>query len=152
MQKVQIPSFRLIGIGLPFKTTNDYGRSAVDCGGLWHKFMSEGLHERIPGMVGPEIHAVYHDYDGDHSQPYAFFLGCKVHPETEVPEGLASLEIPTGDYAVVTARGVLPESVMKAWSGIWQSGMVRAYRPDFEVYGERTLDPEHSEVDIFISI
>jgi len=152
METNLIPGFRLIGIGLPTKTTNDYGRSAVDCGGLWHKFMTEGLHQRIPGMIGPEIHAVYHDYDGDHTQPYAFFLGCKVLEEAEVPAGLSELVIPTGEYTVITARGVLPDSVMRAWSGIWASGMDRAYRPDFEVYGEQTMDPENSEVKIYLSV
>ena len=152
METHLIPGFRLIGIGLPTKTTNDYGRSAVDCGGLWHKFMSESLHERIPGMIGPEIHAVYHDYDGDHTQPYAFFLGCKVMEDVEVPAGLQELVVPTGDYVVLTARGVLPDSVMKTWSEIWASGMERAYRPDFEVYGMQTLDPADSEVEIFLSV
>jgi predicted transcriptional regulator YdeE len=152
MDKTLIPGFRLIGIGLPNKTTNDHGRSAVDCGGLWHKFMSESLHDRIPGMLGPEIHAVYHDYDGDHTQPYRFFLGCKVTEEVSVPEGLAELVVATGDYAIITARGVLPDSVMKAWSGIWASGIKRAYRPDFEVYGEQTMDPSDSVVEIFLSV
>jgi len=152
MRDIQIPPIHLIGIALPFKTTNAYGRSAVDCGGLWHRFLSEGMHDKIPGMVGPEIHAVYYDYEGDHTGPYAFFLGCPVHPGTALPEGLCSLEIPSGKYAVVTAKGVLPDSVLSAWSAIWTSGIERAYRPDFEIYGEKTLDPQNSEVDIFVSI
>ena len=147
-----ISAFRLIGIALPEKTTNDYGRSAVDCGGLWHRFMSEDILSKIPALMSPEIHAVYHDYDGDHTQPFAFFLGGQVPAGTQATEGLVALDIPAGDYDVVTAKGVLPGSVMKAWSGIWTSDMPRAYRPDFEVYGEKTMDPEHSEVDIYISV
>ena len=147
-----IAAFRLIGIALAQKTTNDYGRSAVDCGSLWHRFMSEDILSKIPGALSPEIFAVYHDYDGDHTQPYAFFLGAQVPAGTVAPEGLVALDIPAGEYTVVTAKGVLPGSVMKAWSGIWTSNMARAYRPDFEVYGEKTMDPENSEVDIYVSV
>jgi len=147
-----IEAFRLIGIALPYKTSNDYGRSAVDCGGLWHRFISDDVLNHIPGLLSPEVFAVYHDYDGDHTQPYAFFLGGRVEPGTEPPEGLSVLDIPEGEYTSVIATGVVPDSVMKAWDEIWASDIPRAYRPDFEVYGEGATDPENSEVDIFISI
>jgi len=152
MEKISRDGMQLIGIALPTKTFNANGQSAIDCGNHWMTFEKENVFNRIPSKINNNVYAVYYDYDGDHTQPYRYFIGCAVEPGTEVPEGLDVLEIPGGDFVKLTAKGVMPDCVGAAWHNIWQSDLQRAYRFDFEQYDERSADWQQVEVDIFLSV
>lgn len=147
-----IETTRLIGLALPFKTTNENGQSNIDCGNLWQQFEAESWLSKIPRKLSNEILAVYHDYEGDHTKPFSYFIGCKVNKDTTVPDGMDALAIPSGNYQKLTARGEMPNCIAKAWKEIWESDLARAYRADFEVYDERSQNWNDAEVDIFISI
>ncbi|MES2416905.1 MAG: GyrI-like domain-containing protein [Bacteroidota bacterium] len=151
METQKIEEFYLIGIALPFKTSNANGQSAIDCGSLWQQFEKGNYQAQIPNKLGNEVFAVYHDYEGDYTLPYAYFIGCKVDPNTPVPIGLTSLTIPSANYSKLTAKGKMPDCVANAWHRIWKSDLPRAYRPDFEIYDERSLDWSNAEVDIYLS-
>ena len=142
----------LIGIKLPHKTSNVNEQAMADCGSLWQKFEQEGIFNKIPGKTAFEIYAVYYDYDGDHTQPYSYFIGCPVTPGTEVPEGLQTLEIPAQNYTHIVAKGKMPDCVADAWREIWQANHNRAYGFDFEIYGEKAGDWNNAEVDIYLSV
>lgn len=152
MNQTEFQEVQLIGLSLKEKTTNENNQAITDCGNLWQEFMKEGVAARIPGKLNEELLAAYHDYDGDYTQPYAFFIGCKVSPGTVVPEGLNSLVIPAGKYQKITAKGKFPDCVANAWREIWKTDLPRAYTVDFEVYDERSADWNNSEVDIFLSV
>ncbi len=152
MSKIQLDTFKLIGLALKKKTTNENGQSAIDCGNFWQEFEKGNYVAAIPGKLSNELFAVYHDYEGDHTQPYSYFIGCKVQMDTEVPAGMDSLIIPGTSYQKITANGVMPDCIGNAWQEIWRSGMPRAYQPDFEIYDERSHDWSNAEVDIFISV
>lgn len=141
----------LVGLTLPFKTTNANGQSGKDCGALWQKFMTEAIAEKVQNKSGEELIAVYFDYDGDHTQPYRFFVGCPVSKIGTLPEGLSSLTLPAGSYHKVTAAGAIPNCIANAWRKIWGSDLKRAYRFDYEVYGAKSRDWSNGEVDIFLS-
>lgn len=145
-------STTLIGIKLPHKTSNVNEQAMADCGSLWQKFEQEGIFNKIPAKTAFEIYAVYYDYDGDHTQPYSYFIGCPVAQGTEVPEGLETLEIPVQNYTHIVARGKMPSCVADAWREIWQADHNRAYGFDFEVYGEKAADWSNAEVDIYLSV
>lgn len=151
MHTTEIQELKLIGLALKSKTTNLNGQSSTDCGNLWQRFESEGYASRIPGKLSEEIFAVYHQYEGDHTQPFSYFIGCKVHPETKVPEGMDQLIIPGGEYQKITARGEMPACIANAWKEIWDSSMKRAYTVDFEIYDDRSTDWNNAEVDIYVS-
>ncbi|WP_268234762.1 GyrI-like domain-containing protein [Fictibacillus barbaricus] len=53
-----------------------------------------------------------------------------------------------------TRKGPIPEVVIEAWQEIWDwsEDRERAYKTDFEVYGENAKDPQNSQVDIYISV
>ena len=103
-----IPAFRLIGLRLPHTTTNTDGQSGIDCGNLWQQFETEELATKITGRLGDEIYAVYFDYEGDHTQPFSYFIGCKVDEGAAVPQGMDSLALPEQQYHQVVAAGVIP--------------------------------------------
>ncbi|GET26063.1 GyrI-like domain-containing protein [Prolixibacter sp. NT017] len=143
---------RLIGLALPGKTTNDNGQSMVDCGSLWQRFEKEAVASRVPGKVNENVIAVYHQYDGDYTQAFSYFIGCPVEEGVPVPEEMDELVIPGGAFEKVTARGQMPACIAEAWQYIWRSDMDRAYHADYEIYDERSLDWNKAEVDIYISV
>ncbi|MDQ6890751.1 MAG: GyrI-like domain-containing protein, partial [Bacteroidota bacterium] len=125
---------------------------AIDCGNLWQKFEKENCAEKIPGKIGNEVYAVYHDYEGDYTKPFSYFIGCQVKDDTKVPVGMDSLIIPAGEYQLFIAKGKMPDCIADAWKKIWDSVIPRSYKSDFEVYDERSKDWSNAEVDIFISV
>ncbi len=143
---------RLIGIGLTSKTTNENNQSMQDIGGLWARFEVEKCRDAIAGKTDQKVYAVYHDYDGDHTKPFAYFIGCEVNDDAETPGGMICVEIPIQDYHLHLAKGKMPDCIGMAWREIWESDINRAYTFDFEVYGEKSYDWNNAEVEIFLSV
>jgi predicted transcriptional regulator YdeE len=152
MNAIQIDGFKLIGLALPGKTTNEGGQSSIDCGNLWQKFEKGKYYEKIPGKLNDDVLAVYHQYEGDHTKPFSYFIGCKVNDETTIPDGMVSLMIPGGTYNKIIAIGKMPDCIINTWKDIWESDIERAYGVDFEVYGKESKDWSNAKVEIFISI
>ena len=152
MDKIEIKEFKLVGLALKTKTTNENGQSAIDCGNLWQKFETENLADNIPGKLSDEIYAVYYNYEGDYTKPFSYFIGCKVKTDAEVVPGMDSLDIPGGSYQKFIAKGIMPDCVANSWKEIWTTDIPRAYQADFEIYDERSKDWKDAEVEIFISV
>jgi len=150
MEKVK--AFRLIGLALKNKTSNENGRSGIDCGNLWQKFEKEDTFNKLQGKISNEIFAVYYNYEGDHTKPFSYFIGFKVSPDLNVPHGMDSIIIQDGNYQLFTAKGKMPDCIATAWEKIWSSDISRAYQADFEIYGEKSKDWSNSEIEIFISV
>ena len=151
MEKIKKTEFKLIGLKLGGKTTNDKGQSGIDCGNLWQKFERENFAEGIPGKLSDEIYAVYFDYEGDYTKPFSYFIGCKVKNDTQTTQGMTSLIIPAGSFTKVIAKGKMPDCVANSWKDIWNSEIERTYKYDFEIYDERSKDWSNAEVEIFVS-
>lgn len=140
-------------IGISCRTTNENGQSSVDIPALWHRFMAGQIADMIPGKTSPDIYCLYTDYERDHTRPYTTIIGCRVNSLNVIPKGLTGLAIESGDYNVETVKGNISEGlVFNAWVKIWNSGMARAFRTDFEVYGQKAIDLENAVVEIFISV
>lgn len=151
-QTVTLEGFKLIGLKLPGKTTNEKGQSGIDCGNLWQKFEKGDLANKIPGKLEDAIYAVYYSYEGDHTQPFSYFIGCKVADDTPDQPGMDSLVIPEQSYVQKMARGKMPDCVADTWREIWTSDIKRAYGYDFEVYDKRSHDWNNATVDIYLSV
>lgn len=144
-------AFQIIGISI--RTTNENGKAKQDIGALWAKFMSENLIENIPNIKDETIYAVYTDYEGDHTKPYTTILGYKVGSLNVIPEGMVGKTIESATYTKFTAKGDLTKNaVVDQWLKIWNTDIDRAYKSDFEMYGEKAVDPTNGEADIFISV
>ena len=151
MQKLEKNEFKLIGLKLDHKTTNEGGQSGIDCGNLWQKFEKESFIDKIPNKLSDEIYAVYFDYEGDYTKPYSYFIGCKVKINAKTPQDMDNLLIPASSFNKVIAKGKMPECVANSWKEIWISKIERSYKYDFEIYDERSKDWNNAEVDIFVS-
>lgn len=152
MSKLHLDEIKLISLALSKKTTNANGQSSIDCGSLWHKFEKENYFDKIQNKLTDEIIAVYHDYEGDHAQPFSYFIGCKAPMDTKTPIGMESLIIPNQTFRKIIAKGEMPYCLINAWKKIWDSNIPRSYKTDFEVYDKRSKDWSNAEVDIYISI
>ncbi len=152
MIKVKRESCYLSGIALKKKTVNANGQSMIDCGNLWQEFEKRNMAAQIPNPLGDVVFAVYYDYEGDHTKPFSYFIGCPVEKNAPKPDGLDELFIPEALYQKVEAKGKMPDCVAEAWRQIWSSNLIRAYQYDFEIYDHRSRNWEHAEVDIFLSV
>ncbi len=152
MNKLQLDEFKLAGVKLEHRTTNENGQSGTDCGNLWLRFEIERYAEKIPGKSGDEIYAVYFDYEGDYTQGFTYFIGYKVSKDTVIPDGIDTLIIPAGTYKKIVTRGKMPDCISDGWKKIWKSKTKRKYTFDFEIYDQRSRDWENAEVDIYLSI
>lgn len=147
----QIKTFHVIGIAL--RTTNEYGQSVQDIPALWNRFISEGIMDQIPNKINNTLYCIYTDYEKDHTKPYTTILGCKVSNLHQIPYGLVGKTFEEQTYIKRIAKGNLMQGIVyEEWTKIWNADLNRAFTADFEVYDERTHNPENAEVDIFISV
>ncbi|MGC2420662.1 MAG: GyrI-like domain-containing protein [Candidatus Acidiferrales bacterium] len=146
-------------VGIAARTTNAKemaGKGVI--AQQWDRFMKEGLLSKIPHKLDSEVLAVYTDYESDANGAYTFLIGARVSPADDVPAGMVAKKVPAGRYAVFTSeRGFVGKVVPETWSRIWAKpksapGGDRAYRADFEVYGQRAADPQNAQVDIYVGI
>lgn len=151
METTTINQFYIIGVAV--RTTNQGGQSGVDIPQLWHKFMSEQRISKIPGRVKDTVYAVYTDYESDYTQPYTTILGCRVENLDRIPESFTGITVHTGPYLTFTAKGKMADNIVFAeWTKIWNTDLPRAYTADFEVYDERSSNPDKAIVDIYIGV
>lgn len=146
-----IQKFNVIGISV--RTTNENGQSGKDIPALWSQFMSEKIQSKIPNKVSDDLLCIYTDYEKDHTKPYTTILGCKVESLDVVPENMIGKTIESANYEELIAKGNLSEGIVfNKWLEIWNSDLDRSFTADFEVYGEKTQNPEKAEVDIYIAL
>ncbi len=151
MKKIIIEGFEVIGISV--RTTNENGQAAKDIRGLWNKFMTEGILQKIPNKVDDTIYSIYTDYESDHTKPYTTILGCKVKNTTSIPDGMITKRLEGGSYAKFVSKGNLTKgAVYEEWTKIWKTNLDRLYSADFEIYGPMAQNPTDATVDILVAI
>ncbi len=151
MNQQKISSFSIIGLAI--RTTNENGKATIDIPALWAEFMSQGWIEKIPNKIDNTLYCIYTDYEKDHTKPYTTLLGCRVSSLDEIPAGLTGKGFNGGNYIKRTAKGNLMQGIVfNEWLAIWKADLQRVYTADFEVYGEKALNPENAEVEIFVAV
>ncbi len=131
--------------GIQTQTSNE---TPHEIAAIWQRFMADGLADEIPERADDQLIAAYFDYQGDHTQPYTFFLGCEVIDVDCAPEGFALRSLPAGRYAAFQARGPMPKTLIESWQQIRQSDLPRSYVADFEVHDPAKPD----EVAIYVGV
>ncbi len=155
---VDQPEFTVIGINVRTNNTREMAGAGV-ISGHWERFFRDGILEKIPRKADSNIYAVYTNYASDRNGDYDLVLGARVKDASPVPPGMVAVTVPSGKYAVLTsAKGPVGKIIAEEWQEIWrledqsQLGGKRAYKTDFELYDERSRDPQNSQVDIYIGI
>ena len=147
-------------IGIQVRTSNAQevtGKGAIPK--QWDKFFKDGIADKIPNKVDSTIYAVYTGYESDRDGDYDFVIGMKVSSGSAVPPGMVAKKVPKGKYAVVaSAKGPAAQVVPQAWQRVWslednkQLSGARAYKADFEVYDQRSQNPQDSQVDLYVGL
>jgi predicted transcriptional regulator YdeE len=153
---VELDGFTLIGIEARTNNTES-GRAAIS--EQWGRFFQEGILERIPNKLDSIVYALYTDYERNRDGEFSLLIGGKANDDAPAPPGMVKKSVPKQKYAVVpSAAGPVAKVVPEAWKQVWNledsSGLggPRSYRADFELYGPRSRDPNHAEVDLYIGI
>lgn len=138
-------------IGIQIRTSNENGRFQREVPPLWDKFYRENLAEKIPNKIDQNLLAVYSDYESDYTKPFNYLIGCEVSSLKTIPENMVGIKIEPSRYAVYTAKGSFPQSMINAWQTIWRSDVKRAYTTDFEIYKPDFNPQGNPEIKIYIA-
>jgi predicted transcriptional regulator YdeE len=148
-------------VGMMARTSNalEMNPDTAKIGFTMQKFFSSGMQAHISGRKNPgRIFAVYTHYESDEHGPYTYFLGEEVSDFDNVREGFETLTVPAQSYIKFTSEpGPMPAVCIHMWKKIWtmtaaELGGKRAYGADFEIYDERSQDPQNAVLDIYIGI
>jgi predicted transcriptional regulator YdeE len=129
------PTFTVVGISA--RVSNDRPQ---EIGALWRQFYADGIAAKIPNKKSENIYSVYIDYESDHTKPYTIVIGCEVNDAASLPAGLVSKTIPPAKYAVISANGKQPDTLIAAWQQVWKSDLPRTYSGDFDLYVSKGVD------------
>lgn len=143
-------------VGKRLTMSYSYNRTAE----LWSSFMPR--RKEISNAKGSLLYSVqrygcgfYEEFDPD--RIFEKWAVAEVPDFSQVPEGMETLTIPAGTYAVFVYRGRPGDAAgfFRSIFGEWlpASGWKLALRPHFEVIGERYKhdDPE-SEEEVWIPV
>lgn len=140
-------------IGITTRTTNKDGKATDDINALWQRFFEEAVGEAIPAKDGEAIYAIYHDYEGGADAPYSLTIGCRVKSDDfALTEGLSSVFVETGDYAIFAAQGEQPKALLETWQSVWKTDLNRTFKTDVEIYGPRFFEDGLHEILVCIGI
>lgn len=132
-------------IGITQRISNENAQQKIP--EMWKEFILNNYLEKIPNLKSNSIMAVYTDYEGDHTKPFNYTIGCEVTSIDNLPIGLHSLIVPGNKYALYKVKGGLPDSLIETWKSIWTSGdLERKFEADFEVI------KGSDEVHVYISL
>ena len=154
---VQEASFTVVGISARTSNAKETTPQGL-IGRQWARLSREGVLGRIRNKADKNIVAVYTDYASDHNGEYTYVLGARVTSAENIPPGMVAKTIPAGRYAVFTSdKGPAVKVVPDAWMRINSLpksavGGDRIYQADFEIYDDRAVDPQNSQVDVYIGI
>ena len=146
---VSLPEKKLVGMHSKVRH-QDHAHIAM----LWQRFMPN--HKRIKNRTTQDFIAVQHYSDfNDFDKPYTIWAAIEVSDAGALPEGMAALIIPAGDYAVFRHKGMnAPETyqrIMTEW--LPSSGYAIDTRPHFQVMGKDYKNgSEDSEEDFYVPV
>lgn len=157
-KRVHQEQFSIIGIEARTTNAKEMAGDGI-IGKQWQRFFQDQVLQKIPHKADQSIYAVYSDYASGRTGEFSFVIGAKVNDKSTVPSGMVLKIIPAGDYALISSdKGPVAKVVVAAWQQIWALedngglGGRRAYKADFEIYGQQAADPQNSQVDIYIGL
>ena len=133
--------------GLTNRTGNNDPLCGKIIGGLWQKFMGEGIYNNLKNKVNEYSIGLYSDYDFSNNT-YDVTVGAEVS-ECENAE-LSLKTIPGGKYALFSITGDVVEDVSKAWEEIWTMPLERTFSGDFEEY--LSNDNGNAKINIYVAL
>ena len=154
-----LSEIKLVGITARTSNALEMNNNTAQIGNTMQKFFGSGMQAQILARKNPgRVFAAYTQYETDEHGEYTYFLGEEVSDFNNVPHGFQTLTIPAHTYTKFTSNsGKMPNVCIDMWQNIWNMnsadfGGQRAYIADFEIYDERSIDPQNAVLDIYIGI
>lgn len=154
-----LPEIKLVGITARTSNALEMNPSTAQIGLTMQRFFGEQMQNKIAHRKTPgRIFSIYTNYESDEQGAYTYFLGEAVSHFDAINTPLETLTIPAQTYVKWTSDpGAMLGVVIDLWKMIWnmnasELGGKRAYLADFEIYDERSHDPNHAVVDVFVGI
>jgi predicted transcriptional regulator YdeE len=154
-----LDDIKLVGFSVRTSNAKEMNPQSAQIGIIMQKFFSSDRRGKIFGRKSPNIaFAVYTNYESDEHGDYTYFLGEEVREFKEIPQGFEALTIPTQNYVKFTSSpGKMPDVCINMWQSIWKMsaadlGGKRSYSADFEIYDDRSQNPNAAVLDIYIGI
>ena len=135
--------------GIAVRTTNQDGKSQIDIGNLWTKFMSENVISQIEARLSDDVYCVYTDYESDHTGWYTAVLGCRITSPND-SDGMFTALIPKGSYRVYKPEGAFPQCMANIWQAIWNDCSPRSYIADYDLYKAGAESFETTKTEIYV--
>lgn len=138
---VERPAMNVIGRSIRTNNTDEADAATAKIPGLWDQVRLERLAEVVPEPIDAEtLVAVLSAYESDYRGEYSELVGLEARTLAEVPEGMAGLAVPAGDYAEIAIEGPMPYALIAAWQQVWEAEdageLERAYEFDYELHRE----------------
>ncbi len=150
---------KLIGLTCRTSLNHEMDSNSAKIPRMLQQYFENQSADKIAQRFSPGItYCIYTNYESDYTGEYDYFIGEVVSSFRDIPEGFSKLTIPAQRYVKITAGpGPMPEVCIHAWQEIWATtpqtlGGERNYFADFEVYDERTADPNNTTLDIYVGI
>jgi AraC family transcriptional regulator len=154
---------RFVVSGFSIDTGLEDDRVTRDIPHFFEDFFSRQMTEKIPGIKNPgTFYGIYTNLDVHNN--FKFTIGYETgelnnlsYDPADPADQLDTHVIPPRNYAVFTAKGVMPEKLVNTWHyiyGNWLPNSIyeRETGLDFEVYDYRFSNGPDSEVDIYIPL
>ncbi len=159
-ENTNLDEIKLVGIEGRTSTAAEMNPQTAIIGQTVQRFFHQGLMNNIPDRKSAgKTFCVYTNYESDLNGAYTYFIGEEVSTFDNVDQNeFATLTIPAQSYAKFTSEpGQMPYVCINMWQHIWQMtdaelGGTRPYTADFEVYDERSVDPNNAVLDIYIAL
>lgn len=150
------PGFTVVGVWVRTNNQTEAGGNG-EIPKIWQRAMQDGSLEDIPHRTDNNLTVVYTNYTSDQNGDYTYVLGVRVASVDKVPDGMMTVNVPAGKYAVVESeQGSLPEVLPKVWQRIYsmpasEMGGQRAFKADYEVYPEG-FDWQNAQIPVYIGL
>jgi predicted transcriptional regulator YdeE len=150
------PAFTVVGRSIRTDNQKEAGGNGL-IPPMWQQAMQEGVLENIPHRTDNNLTVVYTNYAKDQNGEYTYVLGVRVSAVDKLPEGMISVTVPAGKYAVIDSeKGPLPEVLPKVWQRIaampaTELGGQRAFKADYEVYPEG-FDWQNAQIPVYVGL
>ncbi len=158
-EKVSLSEIKLVGVTARTNNADEMNPKCAKIKPTMEKYFGQNLFSKIKHRKNPGItFCVYTDYESDFTGDYTYFIGEEVMRFDIIGEDFKNLTIPAQRYAKLTnSPGPMPKVVIEMWQDIWNMqpsdlGGLRSYIGDFEVYDERSHDPQNAIVDIYVGL
>ncbi len=157
---VTLEEKQFVGIATRTSNANEFDPQKAKIGNMISEYFSKNIGSSIKNRKTPGItYCLYTEYESDHTGEYTYFIGEEVSESSQnLEENMRSLTVPASHYVKFTnEEGPMPKVCIDMWLSIWDLtasdlGGTRTFVADFEVYDERSQDPQKAVLDIYIGI